>query len=203
MNESKIVLTERLRRENRWAEASVRKDEICKELRAKGVSRQAAREEAWQRMATEFPLLSSAPAEATAACCGQSTPDVAVPQEISEQQREREREVVIAHIDAYVEEVSDAVLSEWSKRFGLSVPHPAKRVLRDGLFQLVHCMLWHFCSERLRELLNTTLYRLYEDVPGLWRDEKDTKEVKGEAEEEKGSTPLDSSGGCLNGATGA
>jgi hypothetical protein len=55
MKESKIDLTERLRREGRWAEASKYKDETVKKLRAKGMKRAEAGEQAWQRMADAFP----------------------------------------------------------------------------------------------------------------------------------------------------
>ncbi|MHB8953845.1 MAG: hypothetical protein ACYC4U_12820 [Pirellulaceae bacterium] len=55
MNESKIELTERLRREGRWAEASWFKDEIVKKLRAEGMKRREAGEQAWREMAKAFP----------------------------------------------------------------------------------------------------------------------------------------------------
>ena len=55
--ESKIELTERLRREGRWAEASKRKDEMVKLLRAEGMKRTEAVEEAWRRLAVEYPPL--------------------------------------------------------------------------------------------------------------------------------------------------
>ena len=55
VNESKIALTERLRREGRWAEASKFKDEAVKKLRAGGMRRAEAREEAWEKMAEAFP----------------------------------------------------------------------------------------------------------------------------------------------------
>jgi hypothetical protein len=55
MEESKIELTDRLRREGRWAEASARKEAIRTQLRAEGMSRAEANPEAWRRMAAEFP----------------------------------------------------------------------------------------------------------------------------------------------------
>jgi len=57
MTESKIELTERLRREGRWAEASKFKDTALKEFRAKGMKRTEAAEAAWGAMATAFPPL--------------------------------------------------------------------------------------------------------------------------------------------------
>ncbi len=57
MNESKIDLTERLRQEGRWSEASKSKDEIVKKLRADGMKRTEAREEAWEKMSEAYPPL--------------------------------------------------------------------------------------------------------------------------------------------------
>jgi hypothetical protein len=57
MNESKIDLTDRLRQEGRWAEASLRKDVLIAELRASGLKRVEAAAEAWRRLAAEFPPL--------------------------------------------------------------------------------------------------------------------------------------------------
>jgi hypothetical protein len=55
--ESRIELTDRLRREGRWPEASKRKDEMVKLLRAEGMKRTEAAEEAWRRLAAEYPPL--------------------------------------------------------------------------------------------------------------------------------------------------
>ena len=57
MSESKIELTERLRREGRWAEASKFKDETVKKLREGGMKRSDANEKAWEEMAQAFPPL--------------------------------------------------------------------------------------------------------------------------------------------------
>lgn len=57
MNESKIELTERLRREGRWSEASKFKDEAVKKLRAQGLKRTQACQQAWQEMAEAYPPL--------------------------------------------------------------------------------------------------------------------------------------------------
>ncbi len=57
MSESKIELTERLRREGRWAEASKFKDETVKKLREGGMKRSEANEQAWEEMAQAFPPL--------------------------------------------------------------------------------------------------------------------------------------------------
>jgi hypothetical protein len=62
ITESKIELTERLRREGRWSEASRWKDQTIKELRAGGMKRAEASEEGWRRMAAEFPPLVAATA---------------------------------------------------------------------------------------------------------------------------------------------
>jgi hypothetical protein len=57
MIESKIALTERLRKENRWAEASKFKDDTIKQLRGDGMTKAAAADEAWERMEKAFPPL--------------------------------------------------------------------------------------------------------------------------------------------------
>ena len=57
MSESKIVATERLRREGRWDEASVYRDRVRKELRAQGKPREEAAEAAWQAMREKYPPL--------------------------------------------------------------------------------------------------------------------------------------------------
>ena len=62
MNESKIELTERLRRENRWPEAANFKETARTDFRAKGMKRAEAAEAAWEAMAEAFPPLSVAEA---------------------------------------------------------------------------------------------------------------------------------------------
>jgi hypothetical protein len=64
MDESKIELTERLRRENRWDEAANFKETARADLRAKGMKRAEAAEAAWGAMAEAYPPLPVA--EATA-----------------------------------------------------------------------------------------------------------------------------------------
>jgi hypothetical protein len=64
VNESKIVLTERLRREGRWGEASKFKDEALKELRLKGMKRDEASEAAWDGMEQAFPPIANVAATA-------------------------------------------------------------------------------------------------------------------------------------------
>ena len=66
MTESKIELTERLRREGRWAEASKFKDTALKEFRGKGMKKAPAAEEAWEAMAKAYPPMPpTAPAPST------------------------------------------------------------------------------------------------------------------------------------------
>ena len=55
--ESKIVATERLRKEGRWNEASLFKDEAIKRLRAEGRTKSEASEAAWDEMLAKFPPL--------------------------------------------------------------------------------------------------------------------------------------------------
>jgi hypothetical protein len=58
MNESKITLTDRLRREGRWDEACIFRDQKRREFRAAGMSKVEAREAAWEACAAAFPPLS-------------------------------------------------------------------------------------------------------------------------------------------------
>lgn len=57
MTESKIDLTDRLRREGRWGEASKFKDTALADFRAKGMKRDEAAEAAWAAMAEAYPPL--------------------------------------------------------------------------------------------------------------------------------------------------
>jgi len=57
MKESKIVVTERLRQEGRWEEASQYRDEVRKELRSQGKPRAEAAEAAWDAMMAKYPPL--------------------------------------------------------------------------------------------------------------------------------------------------
>ncbi len=57
MDESKIELTERLRAEGRWVEASNFKETVRADLRAKGMGRQEAVEASWEAMAEAYPPL--------------------------------------------------------------------------------------------------------------------------------------------------
>lgn len=55
MNESKLDISNRLRREGTWPEASLFKDEKIREFRAAGMHRQEAQVKAWEAMAAKFP----------------------------------------------------------------------------------------------------------------------------------------------------
>jgi hypothetical protein len=55
VQESKIELHDRLRRQGQWNEAAVWKDAKIKELRAQGMKRTEAKEEAWHLMAEKYP----------------------------------------------------------------------------------------------------------------------------------------------------
>ena len=64
MNESRIGLTERLRAEGRWAEASQFKDQVLRGLRGEGMKKAEAGEAAGEAMAEKFPPLPGAEASA-------------------------------------------------------------------------------------------------------------------------------------------
>ena len=63
MSESKIEVYGRLRSTGRWPEAAAWKDAKVKELRAGGMGRAEAREEAWRLLAVEYPPAPSAARE--------------------------------------------------------------------------------------------------------------------------------------------
>ena len=62
MQGSKIALTERLRKECRWDEASRFKDEYIAKLRAEGKPRKEAQQTAWEALEKQFPPLEAEPA---------------------------------------------------------------------------------------------------------------------------------------------
>ncbi len=64
MNESKIALTERLRREGRWNAASKFKDEALKDLRSNGMKRDQASEAAWEAMEQAYSPIAAVAATA-------------------------------------------------------------------------------------------------------------------------------------------
>ena len=64
MNESKIELTERLRREGNWSAASKFKDDALRDFRSKGMKRDEASEAAWDAMEQAFPPIATVAATA-------------------------------------------------------------------------------------------------------------------------------------------
>ncbi len=57
MTESKIDLTDRLRREKRWEEATQYKDSTAKQLRDGGIKRGEANQKAWEATTEKYPPL--------------------------------------------------------------------------------------------------------------------------------------------------
>jgi len=100
MNESKIELTERLRREGRWSEASLFKDAELRKLRSGGMTKANAGEEAWRRMAAKFPAL------ANTGDTDDETPDTMAAKPLPPQ-RSRSMEPDI-DIDALLDRIGDA-----------------------------------------------------------------------------------------------
>ena len=68
MTESKIGATDRLRKEGRWEEASLWRDNKRKQLRAEGHAKTKASDTSWQAMIEVFPPLPQEEIEANAAC---------------------------------------------------------------------------------------------------------------------------------------
>lgn len=81
MTESKIEITERLRGEGRWSEASRYKDETLRGLRAEGMKKAEAAEEAWRRMAEKFPP-QAAPVPCEVGEAGALSPEVVSAEDI-------------------------------------------------------------------------------------------------------------------------
>jgi len=59
VNESKIAMTERLRREGRWDEATIFKDDALRDFRSKGMRRDEASEAAWEAMEQAYPPIAA------------------------------------------------------------------------------------------------------------------------------------------------
>jgi hypothetical protein len=64
VNESKIALTERLRREGRWDAATKFKDDALRDFRSKGMRRDEASEAAWEAMEQAYPPIAAVAATA-------------------------------------------------------------------------------------------------------------------------------------------
>lgn len=112
MNESKIGLTERLRREGRWAEASRFKDEIVRKLRAEGMKRAEASEKAWQEMAETYPAL--APVE--------PTPESAA----AESQRPID---TVDEATLWICNAAQDEVERWQQKYGVVLPEDARAAL--------------------------------------------------------------------------
>jgi hypothetical protein len=61
MTESKIVATDRLRKEGRWEEASLWRDNKRKQLRAEGHAKAEANEASWEAMIEQFSPMQKTP----------------------------------------------------------------------------------------------------------------------------------------------
>ena len=64
MNESKIALTERLRREGRWDAATKFKDDALRDFRSMGMKRDDASDAAWEAMEQAYPPIAAVAATA-------------------------------------------------------------------------------------------------------------------------------------------
>jgi hypothetical protein len=112
MDESKIDLTERLRREGRWAEASKFKDETVKELRKEGMRRAEAGEQAWLRMAEAYPPLPAPEPIAEPSAGDEQATDVA------------EDEVTQLACGA-----AEGEVERWQEEYGITLPEDARAAL--------------------------------------------------------------------------
>lgn len=112
MTESKIHLTERLRCEGRWAEASKFKDETIRRLRQGGMKRAEAGEQAWREMATAYPPLPPAEPAPDPAAADEPTAGTA------------EDAVTQALCDA-----AEAEVERWQREYGVTLPDDARAAL--------------------------------------------------------------------------
>ena len=128
MNESKIDLTERLRREGRWAEASKFKDETVKKLRAEGMKRAEAGEQAWQKVAEAYPPLPSA----------EPIPEPAADDDeaVKDEEPADDEEEVEDELDEMLDRVwyaAESAVGRWQQKCGVTLADDA----RSGLIEEV------------------------------------------------------------------
>ena len=71
MKESQIVATDRLRREDRWDEATLYRDQARRQLRSEGKAKAEARETSWNMMLEKFPPMESMEEESPGPSAGQ------------------------------------------------------------------------------------------------------------------------------------
>jgi hypothetical protein len=112
MDESKIDLTERLRREGRWVEACKFKDETVKKLRAEGMKRAEAGEQAWQKMAEAYPPLPPPKPAPEPAAEDEETPDEAVDE-----------------VTQRLCDVAESEVEQWQQKYGVTLPDDARAAL--------------------------------------------------------------------------
>ncbi len=132
MNESKIELTERLRREGRWGEASRFKDAAVKDFHGKGMPRSEAGEAAWEAMAEAYPPLEppEALSDAPGDCEGHDEPDdelIDVDALVAKQPHDFNRDVqwVYTHLADRNVKPEDAPTANGSPRCSRETTHDA------------------------------------------------------------------------------
>jgi hypothetical protein len=131
MTESKIALTERLRREGRWPEASKFKDEVKTKLRAEGMKRAEAGEQAWQEMAEKFPPLPVAEPVSKAAARREPADD-------DESDVEEEELDDDCGVQRQVGDAAMSYVGYWENEFGVTLSDDA----RYALVGIIICPFW-------------------------------------------------------------
>ena len=127
MTESKIELTERLRREGRDEEARQYREKVRTQLRAEGTTRREAMQRAWQATRLAFPLLP--PAESTLA---------APPVEPAAVDGN-----AVADEDWVLEWFSPlSVVAEWQAKHGVSLTDQSLTELLQGLLGFGYAWAW-------------------------------------------------------------
>ncbi|MFZ1934209.1 MAG: hypothetical protein WCB27_13485 [Thermoguttaceae bacterium] len=161
MEESKIELHDRLRREGRWNEATVWKDAKIKELRATGMKRADAKEKAWRLMAEKFPPLPKPEPDEDDDDYGDDFDDELEDEDEDQEENELydflEAEDVYAWLEYYCDgrnwhpflDKLVEMTKQWSQ-FGkqwcrdqdLSLDNNKKRELHQAVADFVACRLW-------------------------------------------------------------
>jgi len=116
MSESKIGLTERLRQEGRWGEASKFKDQTVKKLRGEGMKRAEAAEEAWRRMAEAYPPLAAPGPAPEPAAVHQPAADATFAGFKDELERR-------------LGDAAEGEVERWQQRYGVTLPDEARAAL--------------------------------------------------------------------------
>ena len=135
MLESKIALTERLRREGRWDEASKFKDNAINGFRTDGMKRGDAAEAAWAAMADAFPPVSVGDTENTVKVQDPGPREVKAMLKQLEQDRYAEMH---DNVPKVLQKRVNEMLAKWWQQYEVSLFSDARRQLESGICELIY-----------------------------------------------------------------